>query len=152
MPAVKISIKSNARDKLGKLVKSVSAKVEKETKALLKETSEEIVRIMKKYPPKRPNQKYVRTNTLKNSWKIVSKPKKLSARTSNLSIQIKSDARQKGRSYTKYVVGDEKGNWQNQKYHAGRWKLFVVVVAAQMKKLRKKVTEKIKLKIGRKSV
>lgn len=152
MPAVKITIRSNARDKLGKLVSGVKAKAEKEAKAQLDATAEKIVELMKKYPAKLPKQKYVRTYTLRNSWQIVKVTKKLSPRTSNLGFQIKSDAVQKGRHYTKYVVGDSQGNWQNQTYHAGRWKLFIDVVGDQMAKLRKKVVEGIKLKIGRKKV
>jgi len=149
---VKISIRSNARNKLGKLIKGVTAKMEKEVKVLIEDTSDKILALMRKYPPKRPKQKYVRTNTLKNSWKSVKVSKKLSARTSSLGFRIQSDAVQNGKHYTKYVVGDAKGNWQNQKYHAGRWKLFKDVVADQMSKLRKKIVEKIKLTIGHRKV
>lgn len=150
---VKLTIKSNARDKVGKLLSSVRKKVEDEANKELKATSEEIVKAMKKYPPKRPNQKYKRTFTLRNSWKVVKVEKGFSGKgIKTFGYTVSSDAKQKGRHYTRYVVGDAKGNWQNQTYHAGRWQLFKDVVEDKMSKLRKKVVDKIKLTIGRRSV
>lgn len=150
---VKLTIKSNARNKAGKLLSGIQKKIEDEANKELKATSEAIVKAMKKYPPKRPKQKYVRTFTLRNSWKVVKVEKGFSGkRVKTLGYTVSSDAKQKGRRYTKYVVGDAKGNWQNQTYHAGRWQLFKDVVDDQMKKLRKKVVEKIKLTIGRRNI
>ena len=62
----------------------------------------------KKYPPKRPGQKYIRTGRLGRSWS--------SRGTGNLEVTIRNRAAFKGRFYAPYVVGDNQ-SWM----HVGRW-------------------------------
>ena len=61
-----------------------------------------------KYPPKLPAQKYVRTGQLANRW--ASKP------LGNSAVMISNAARQKGRYYAEYVVGQDQAG-----VHRGRW-------------------------------
>lgn len=63
------------------------------------------------YPPKRPNQRYKRTGTLANSWRAVRLPD---------GATITNTAKQRGRGYARYVIGDTKGDGQAW-MHAGRW-------------------------------
>ncbi len=70
-----------------------------------------ITRKMEAYPAERASQKYVRTGRLGRSWKV--------KRLDNGYI-ISSDARKRGRSYSRYVVGTSYGTGQAW-MHVGRW-------------------------------
>lgn len=141
-----ITIKSNARDKTGKLIKGVNRAAEKTANAALKEIAERVVEDMKVYPDKLPNQKYVRTFTLKNSWKISGAKNR---------YQISNSARQRigkkkphwGKRYATYVVGNAKGKEQAQ-IHQGRWRVFYDVVKSYMEAFRFHFDDKIKSYLG----
>lgn len=141
---LKSSVTTATRNKLGQYVKGVNTGIEKATLEAMDETSDDVIKTMQKYPKKLPKQKYVRTFTLKNSWK-----KSKSAAATRKGFVITNDATLKGRKYARYVVGDAKGNWQNQKYHKGRWKLFKDVLEKAVLKLKKRINEKIKIFIDR---
>ena len=65
------------------------------------------------YPPKRPQQRYVRTGRLANSWHA--------KRQGATGVVIANSARgRRGRLYARYVVGDDKGKRQAW-MHRGRW-------------------------------
>lgn len=145
MPNLKLVSKVTAatRNKLGQFIKGVNTQIEKATLEAIDETAAGVIKTMQKYPKKLPNQKYVRTFTLKNAWK------KTKSGTTRKGFVISNNATLKGRKYARYVVGDAKGNWQNQKVHAGRWKLFKDVLEKAVLKLKKRIQEKIKVYIDR---
>lgn len=66
----------------------------------------------KRYPRKRPGQRYKRTFTLKRSWQH--------RRIKRLVHAIINDARQKGKTYPVWVVGDALGRRQAW-MHKDRW-------------------------------
>jgi hypothetical protein len=73
------------------------------------------------YPPEIPDQTYERTGTLGRSWRIV--------HNETRSYTLMSDAQQKGRHYTHYVVGRADGTDQAFMHVMGyrglqRWKLI----------------------------
>lgn len=145
MPGVKLKSRVTAatRTKLGKYVKGVNKAIEKLTLEALDEATDGVIKTMQKYPKKLPKQKYVRTFVLKRSWK------KTKTNTTRKGFIISNNAARKGRKYARYVVGDAKGNWQNQKYHKGRWKLFKDVLEKAVLKLKKRISDKIKIFINR---
>ena len=146
MPGLQLKsrVTTATRNKLGRFVKGVNTQIEKLTVEALDETSDGVIKTMRKYPKKLPNQKYVRTFVLKNSWK-----KTKSSAVTRKGFVITNDAARKGRKYARYVVGDAKGNWQNQTYHKGRGKLFKDVLEKAVLKLKKSINEKIKVFIDR---
>ena len=80
----------------------------------------------KPYPAKRPNQKYVRTGRLANSW---SAKKRAAAQWT-----IQNSA-----SYSGFVVGKTKQAWM----HKDRWWIFEDEMAAAMPELTKELTARI---------
>lgn len=140
---LKSSVTTATRNKLGRYVKGVNTAIEKLMLESLDEASDGVIKTMQRYPKKLPNQKYVRTFVLKNSWK------KTKSGTTRKGFVITNNAARKGKKYARYVVGDAKGNWQNQKYHKGRWKLFKDVLEKAVLKLKKTINEKIKVFIDR---
>jgi len=141
---LKSRVTTATRNKLGQYVKGVNTAIEKLTLESLDEASDGVIKTMQRYPKKLPKQKYVRTFTLKRSWK-----KTKSNATTRKGFIITNNAALKGRKYARYVVGDAKGNWQNQTYHKGRWKLFKDVLEKAVLKLKKTINEKIKVYIDR---
>jgi hypothetical protein len=72
---------------------------------------------LKRYPPERSGQTYVRTNNLRDSWH--KNGPHLSA--SGLEVTVVNTARdENGRSYAIYVYGDDQGESQAW-MHVGRW-------------------------------
>jgi hypothetical protein len=90
----------------------------------------------KKYPPKRPGQKYKRTGRLGTSWKKRKAGKNTWA--------IINDASFKGRTYARYVVGDSKGNRQAW-MHSGRWWVARDVIEENIPELRTELVKYIVL-------
>lgn len=95
------------------------------TRAILKSTP---------YPPKRPNQKYKRTGRLASSWRA--------ARTTT-GATIENRAAFRGRGYSRYVVGDGKGERQAW-MHKGRWWKGRDVINKETPELTKELAKRIK--------
>lgn len=74
-----------------------------------------VIRIVTRYPAKRPGQKYERTGLYGRSFKLETKHLGASS-----GYTLKSDAAQGGRRYTKYVGGNSAGEGQAW-MHEGRW-------------------------------
>lgn len=69
----------------------------------------------KPYPPTRPNQRYIRTYRLKNSWRLET-PQRLTRKITNT-------AAQRGRFYSGFVVSTRQAH-----VHQGRWWQAVEVI------------------------
>ena len=82
------------------------------------------------YPPKRPNQRYVRTGRLANSWKVV--------KQGTAQYQITNSAANRGRLYAGYVVGLNQA-WM----HKGRWWIARDIVAQEIPNLTRALTEEL---------
>lgn len=91
-----------------------------ETRAELKKT---------KYPPRRPQQTYVRTGKLANSWGV--------RKRSKARYTITNSA-----AYSSYVVGDAQG--RNQAWmHAGRWWKARTIIQGRAAILTERLTNKV---------
>jgi len=88
------------------------------------------------YPPKRPNQKYIRTGRLANSWNVKKdKPGQVS---------IQNSARgDRGQFYGPYVVGDADGADSQAWMHEGRWWLAADVIGDFMGDLTRRMSRDI---------
>ena len=133
MPRISIGVEGVQTVRKG--LENLRADIPKVSIERVGESADSIIEIMKKYPRKLPNQKYVRTYKLQNSWK----KKKLTG----FGFAIEADPVQKGRHYGKYVVGNSYGEEQAG-IHAGRWKLFYEVVMKEGDKLVKNIDRAIK--------
>lgn len=104
----------------------------------MKDWGQNVRRKLKKtaYPPKRPNQKYIRTGRLANSWRVGA---------NQYGIEIQNKASYKGKFYANYVVGPEYGPiGQRQAWmHKGRWWHAEDIVNEEMPGLTKMLTRKI---------
>ena len=78
--------------------------------------------ILKVYPPKLPNQRYIRTGWLGRSWRIASARAAGAWTLANNARQPRATA-----SYSKWVVGNARGA-QQAGIHRNRWKIARVVV------------------------
>lgn len=89
------------------------------------------------YPPKRPNQRYVRTGRLANSWRVV--------KQGTAQYQITNSAQAKGRLYAGYVVGPPDGPPGRRQawMHKGRWWIAQDIVVQETPKLTKALTEEL---------
>lgn len=85
---------------------------------------------MRKYPPKRPGQKYRRTYNLRNNWKA--------ERYKN----DKGYTIRNAMSYAHYPVGDAYGTGQAW-MHKGRWPLFRDITEQELKELPEAIQEEI---------
>ena len=94
-----------------------------------------ITREMEGYPPERPGQRYRRTGLLGASWDV--KPL-------NNGYTVTNDAKRKGRSYGRYVVGDAYGTGQAW-MHKGRWQKLRDVVDAEVKNLPDAISDDIRM-------
>ena len=83
------------------------------------------------YPPTLPNQKYIRTGTLKRSFGY----KKISRARYN----ITNTAQQRGRFYPQYVIGTKQA-----KIHQGRWWLMRDVANQELPKLVRRMGAQVK--------
>ncbi len=101
---------SEVRSVAGNLILAVETLPQK----VIKDAVKEGVEGARKYPPTLAGQRYQRTGTYGRSFKIESVGK---------GYRMVSDARQKGRRYTKYVGGLADGSGQAS-IHAGRWELI----------------------------
>lgn len=106
--------------KLPKMSSDVVYRWAQGTRAILKSTP---------YPPKRPNQKYIRTGKLANSW--------AAART-NTGATIWNKA-----GYSRYVVGDTKGGGQAWMHENRWWRARQDVIDKEVKELTKELAQAI---------
>ncbi len=95
----------------------------------------DVASVMKDYPPKRPNQKYVRTFTFMRAWHVQRKPKY---------TQITNYAEQRGVNYAGYVVGNALG-YKQAWMHAGRWKSFRKLIDLRFEKINESVKKWFRL-------
>lgn len=99
-------------------------------------TAQRIAKRLRIYPPERPDQTYVRTNTLKNSVEIIPL-----GNGYNISVDPVSP---KGVAYGEYVLGDADGN--NQAWmHVGVWSPFANVALEEIYEMPDDVVEQLKL-------
>lgn len=110
------------------VVKNSILAVEKLPKKVFRAEIETAKAEAAKYPPETPKQVYVRTGTYGRSFKI---------EPVGSGYRLISDARQKGRRYTKYVGGLADGSGQ-AKVHAGRW----VLIADAMRRAVERIVAK----------
>ena len=96
----------------------------------------DVAGVLKKYPKKRPNQKYVRTFTFMRAWKIRKTPRY---------AEIKNFAAQKGISYPGRVVGNASGKKQAW-MHVGRWKNFRALIDRGLSNIADATFAKLKIK------
>ena len=87
------------------------------------------------YPPKRQNQRYIRTGRFASSWRV--------DKTQDSRYQINNFARgPRGGFYAGYVAGDGQG--QNQAWmHQGRWWIARDVIEGRMDNLRTRMIQRL---------
>lgn len=126
MTQITIKVKNAALVK--KNMQDLRAEIPKISRDRILTAMKGIVREMQRYPPVPSGSRYIRTNRLKNNWKIVDREKgyRLDNRT----------------PYTRYVVGGAKGDGQAW-MHVGRWLLLADVVEYHVSKLPKTIEEHI---------
>lgn len=134
MPQITIQVRN--AELVGKGLANIRAEIPRISENTIKKAGESIIREMRKYPPERAGQRYVRTYKLRDSWKLS---------RSATGYTITGDPVNKGRSYGRYVVGDAAGGGQAW-MHVGRWLLFRDVVDYGVTKLPDLVEEHIKIK------
>lgn len=120
----KITIKvddNEVRSVAGNLLMAVETLPQKVIKPIVEEGVEEA----RTYPPAPVGSRYRRTGTYGRSFKIESVGR---------GYRMVSDARQKGRSYTKYVGGLADGSSQAE-IHKGRWQLIRTVAQGVISKI-----------------
>lgn len=107
-------------------------------KAIYDRLQKLVSKVLKKYPPPRPGQRYKRTFRFKRSWRLT--------RHRDDGWMIRNDARagKRRRRYGKYVVGDAVGRGQAW-MHKGRWFVMRDKVEEALSDLPKDVTKKIHL-------
>jgi hypothetical protein len=118
-----------------KTLKDLVRKVNKLPFDFIRSSMESVVKVMQKYPRKRPFQKYIRTDTFKNAWELNRTPSY---------FEIKNFAEQKGIVYPSYVVGDATGQGQAW-MHVGRWKVFRQVFEDVFSRLPKSIYDRLKV-------
>ena len=91
---------------------------------------------VKKYPSRLSNQKYRRTGTFGRSVKIVKAKRAGGGGSYRRTAKLVTNARRKGRSYSKWVTGDARGQFQAG-IHQNRWN----VAYEEMQKAAKKIAK-----------
>lgn len=99
-------------------------------------TAQRIKTRLRIYPPERPDQTYVRTNTLKNSIEIIPLGDGYEISVDPISP--------KGVAYGEYVLGDAFGNGQAW-MHVGIWTPFANVALEEIYKLPDDVVDELRL-------
>ena len=117
---------------VGKGLANIRAEIPKISERTIEKSAKAIVKRMQVYPAMRPGQKYVRTYTLKNAWRV---------ERGGTGYRVKNAT-----SYGRYVVGDYSGNAQAW-MHVGRWQLLRTVTEEEIEKLPPMVEEYIRLKV-----
>lgn len=118
----------------GELVRQGLEDLSKETPDIgrrrMRGVSTRILEKARKYPPKRPGQRYRRTYNLRNNWKA-------EAIKGNKGYTISNRMR-----YAHYVVGDAYGTGQAW-MHKGRWPLFRDITEQELKELPEAIQDEI---------
>ena len=110
---------------------NLGAKLPKVASSRLKKFIERLKKRMKIYPAQRSGQKYVRTYTLRDKWKV--------AMVSPLKYTLKNTTH-----YTKWVVGTAYGTMQAW-MHEGRWTTLRDAADDEMKSLPENYAKDIKV-------
>ena len=108
--------------------------VESIPKKAIKEELQAAMEEARRYPPLLPNQRYKRTGTYFRSFKVAQ------AQSGGNAYTLLSDARQKGRRYTKYVGGLADGSAQAT-IHKGRWLLIADAVSRAVDRVVKRAEQ-----------
>jgi len=101
--------------------------------------AQDIIRIMKKYPPEPAGSVYERTYQFQQSWLL-----QRTIAGYNISA---NPVDMFGNPYAGYVVGDETGGGQVSA-HAGRWPKFVEVVNTRISRLPSEIELELKARIA----
>jgi len=105
---------------------------------------------VKKYPAKLAGQKYKRTGTFGRSVKVVdAKRAGTGSGTHYRTSKLVTDAKQKGRRYSKYVTGNAYGRGQ-AKIHENRWAVAQKEVSKEAKKLTQTIQKDIDQALSKK--
>ena len=110
MPSISMELRNynRVRNSLRKLASELSGASDETVRAFAQAQRARLKST--KYPPRRPNQKYVRTGLLANSWKVT--------KSGPGRYTITNKATGKSGLYAGYVVG---GKGQQAWMHVGRW-------------------------------
>lgn len=140
MPQISITVHNGEFVRKG--LENLRSDVPRIARSRMWETVQNIIRLMKIYPPQPAGSKYVRTFTLRRSWK--------GSAVGALAYKIEADPVQRGRHYGKYVVGNAYG--QEQAAQNSHWQLFRGVVEKQTAKLPKSIQNDIGLAVKRRGL
>lgn len=131
-----ISIKVNGYDRVAnnmrRLATELDRELDKDVRAWAQDTRGDLK--AEPYPPKRPNQRYVRTGRLANSWGV--------RKAGPARYEIHNSA-----SYSHYVVGNHMGKEQAW-MHKGRWWLVRNLVQDRAPELTRRISAKIRKLAG----
>ena len=117
----RITINVRNAEMVRKGLEDLTAEIPKIGRQTIYDAMVRIQMSMKKYPPTRPGQTYVRTYKLREGWVVVKREE--------MSYGINNQV-----PYTRYVVGDAYGMGQAW-MHAGRWQIFRDVVDDEASRL-----------------
>ena len=132
------------------LLKAIAENTITSVQAEMEAHANKVIKRLKHYPPVPPNSKYVRTNTLKDSWEWPGNTPSLSRVTKDgIVVTIQNDATElagAGRRYAQLVHGDESGTGQLQVHRDHRWILMKDAIdrPTYNQKIRKAVHEALK--------
>ena len=85
-----------------------------------------IIKRLQKYPPPPAGSRYERTFTLRRKWRLI--------RVGDRGYRVTNTAYRRGRYYSKWVVGNARGQMQAA-IHQGRWPLFAQVTEAEIARM-----------------
>lgn len=135
-----ITIKVNGYDRVAnnmrRLATELDRELDKDVRAWAQDTRGDLK--SEPYPPKRPNQRYVRTGRLANSWGV--------RKAGPSRYEIHNSAQ-----YAHYVVGTHLGNTPDAGQawmHVGRWWLARDIVQARAPELTRRISAKIRKLAG----
>lgn len=130
------NLKITGATRVANRLRTAAAKMPRTVDAVVKPWGQQMRATLKatKYPRKRPNQKYIRTGKLGNSWS--------SRSTRPGQIAIRNSA-----PYAIYVIGDQYGKRQAW-MHAGRWWIARSIIDEHAPELVTKLTAAIKRDLG----
>ena len=132
------------------LLKAIAANTVTSVQVEMEAHANKVIRRLRRYPPVPPNSKYIRTNTLKDSWEWPGNTPSLSRVTKDgIVVTIQNDATElegAGRHYAQLVHGDEGGAGQLQVHSDHHWILMKDAIDRPTYnwKIRKSVHEALK--------
>lgn len=142
-----IQARVRAVTKRPKLNEAIAKGVIDDIQKAVEDHANKAVRTLQRYPPKPPESRYIRTNTLKNLWESPANTPSLSRITADgIVVSIQNDAIDpRGKHYAELVHGDEEGTGQLS-LHAGHgWKTMASVLReGYQQKIRQAVKQALK--------